>query len=1711
MSDIDNLEIKINSSTDGAEKGIDALVNSLSKLDQQLGGMGNVKAFTNMISSMSQGVSNLDKSFGALNSGNINKVSSGFTEISLSARNTANMLAKEFDVKSRRGINELSEAIADLYKSVGNSANMEQAKGKIADLIAEYSQYGVEVDRIQKQIREYVSKGGGVPISEGDRAEFGNDWAQMAKVIHNITEASGQDAQSYLEGLNQALGNVITEANTTQDAIRNLYEALKSGSEIKGGAFESDIANIAQLRGRIDDVTKEIEGAANLPRALQNISDGVRELITTVKSLKGSFKSTFTDMSGATKPVQQELEDYFSWIEKAKTYSKDITKGFKPTGDVEALRSQLDGLKEEYYALYNAQAKARVADYSVIDTAEYRQGQVELIALVEKMNTLQAKIKELQQTASEDKVEGVVDAKPFTQALETIEKDITKSAPYFNDLKKYYTSTVNEINKGVEDRSLSRTGVGMTIKALEQNVEILREKYPMAESMINGYDTLIKKLQGFMSATTGGDAKTSVGVKAAIALAEIKQEVQETANAIANVQIPSDIGNVDKYTEKFREAVSEMQRLETETEQLKQKLSDMGGAPSKDKPAVKASEGVAALNLQEEINKNESAIQKYKAQIAELQESGKALNQKWQKDNFKIVPQVDDTSFNANMQRMINKLNEYKKLVKGMESGKIAFNEEQYTQAKQGIAQITSALKEYDATTKQTTSDTSALVSVMQMLANGGGKVLKWFGSGLLNSVSKPLKSISAQMSTMHSKMARLGKTFNRMLVRRFLYAIIKAFKSAIDSLTQFTGAIGQEFNKSMSLLTADFKWVSGNIIAAFAPILNTVIPIIDKLISKLVEAITWINKFVSSLLGKSSYVVAKKQVNDYAASLDTASKKAKKLKDYTLGIDELNIFNEDDDSGSGSGASADDSGYAWEEMPLDFEWDWDSLKEKAEELGRYLADCLNDIFSNMELARKIGETIAELLNVALHFVYGFVDELNWHQMGKWLGELIMAGLTTFEWDLLGKTIGITLNGIADAIIGFFENYKVGTLGESLATMFNNAIETIDPVKIGEAIGDVLGAPLRELISFVKEADIEQAGEKFTTLLKTILTKPLFGEESTTLGYLVGAGLASILNAGIDFLLDADIIGAVSAVATFIGDIFKGAIENVKWVDLATLITELVMDVIFAPFVALFDGLAGIIEPFNKEIADNLRNASKETQDMVNSFNEKLEETVDIYKQEKEATEEWRNSMNEAAEAHKHLTDAIDNVNNGVQYSYSGLMVLQAAYGLTDAQVDVLIHSMEDYNDSLGNGMVATTDASDKLAEYAGSWAELKETMGDSVEAVKEEMDGFATSTETANGRIATSFESSTTTIKTSAETTGNYIDITKSSIDSANAKVPEYLDSMGSVSTTAGNTQTAVSNMNVDITSTLDSLNATMQEWYDNMILTYFSYDGWTTIFAEGILLPLEEFFLSWNEFWNENLLLWWDESIVPYFTEEQWLTLADGMRLGIENKWTQFTKEWKVNFKKWWDIEVVPYFSLKQWTEFGENMRIGLITGWEAFHADWLASFDVFKQEVHGGLQAILTDITGMFNGMVDVLNEAMSGVESSMNDLIDDYNAVADIIGGPTVPNVSYSPAPRVTIPAFANGGYPEIGSLFFAGEAGAELVGSIDGKTGVASNEEITGIREAVAASGNETAQLLGQIISIAAELLDKEPVILGDRDIAEASNRGQNLLGYAIIS
>ena len=68
--------------------------------------------------------------------------------------------------------------------------------------------------------------------------------------------------------------------------------------------------------------------------------------------------------------------------------------------------------------------------------------------------------------------------------------------------------------------------------------------------------------------------------------------------------------------------------------------------------------------------------------------------------------------------------------------------------------------------------------------------------------------------------------------------------------------------------------------------------------------------------------------------------------------------------------------------------------------------------------------------------------------------------------------------------------------------------------------------------------------------------------------------------------------------------------------------------------------------------------------------------------------------------------------------------------------------------------------------------------------------------------------------------------------------------------------------------------------------------------------------------------------------------------------------------------------------------------------------------------------------------------------------------------------------------AAGGYPPVGSAFIAGEAGPELVGTINGRTGVVSANEISGIGDAIYDTGEVEAVLLREQNALLRQLLAK---------------------------
>lgn len=90
--------------------------------------------------------------------------------------------------------------------------------------------------------------------------------------------------------------------------------------------------------------------------------------------------------------------------------------------------------------------------------------------------------------------------------------------------------------------------------------------------------------------------------------------------------------------------------------------------------------------------------------------------------------------------------------------------------------------------------------------------------------------------------------------------------------------------------------------------------------------------------------------------------------------------------------------------------------------------------------------------------------------------------------------------------------------------------------------------------------------------------------------------------------------------------------------------------------------------------------------------------------------------------------------------------------------------------------------------------------------------------------------------------------------------------------------------------------------------------------------------------------------------------------------------------------------------------------------------------------------------------------------------------------------------------ADGGYVNAGSLFIAGEAGAEFVGNINGRTGVMNTDQFGEVMQPTTMAIYE----IGNAIVGAVNNIPVPSVKIGDRDIYRASERGKRLTGSSLV-
>ena len=264
--------------------------------------------------------------------------------------------------------------------------------------------------------------------------------------------------------------------------------------------------------------------------------------------------------------------------------------------------------------------------------------------------------------------------------------------------------------------------------------------------------------------------------------------------------------------------------------------------------------------------------------------------------------------------------------------------------------------------------------------------------------------------------------------------------------------------------LSQSFKGLVQALGSLFIPLLQLVVPYVTAFVELLTEAAFWVASIFNIPIQEINWGKSTKGVGgiaegakDAASGLDDASKAAKKLKQYTMGFDELNVISPDSGaSGAGAGAGG-AGGSGWGEG-LDLKSLWDeSIFDEASKKVDEIKEKIKAFFGDWKTQAVLAVASAVALFAAwkkLNSVLGITEKIKAipHLFNKsWFGnftsglKMLTKGQISFKTFISGITGGMKtqnfMSSAKDLVLRFGGALK--TAFTSLPTILANAIKAI--------------------------------------------------------------------------------------------------------------------------------------------------------------------------------------------------------------------------------------------------------------------------------------------------------------------------------------------------------------------------------------------------------------------------------------------------------------------------------------------------------------------------------------------------------------------------------------------------------------------------------------------------------------------------------------------
>ena len=943
-----------------------------------------------------------------------------------------------------------------------------------------------------------------------------------------------------------------------------------------------------------------------------------------------------------------------------------------------------------------------------------------------------------------------------------------------------------------------------------------------------------------------------------------------------------------------------------------------------------------------------------------------------------------------------------------------------------------------------------SLKSVASTVASGAFKV---FGAEV-RAVMSPLTAIGNKFKSLTEKAGQFLSSIKRIAMYRAIRAALKAvsegFEEGRKNLYYYSQAVGTDFAPSMDKAATAALYLKNSIGAATAPLTNYLVPMIDRAVDSIVVLVNKFNELTAVLTGASTWTKAVKFPTTWQESLDDANKSAKKLKSTMLGFDELNVIELTDNSSKKSGFDADDYVKMFEEVKTDL-----SVGSKIPELLMPIKlawDAQGD-----KTIGKIKDTWSEILGL-IHAVGDSIRTVWTNGTGQKSLELIL--------EIVQHIVG-TFGKLAKGIRKAWQENETGTriiqtiwnIANNVLTVFRDIWKTIE-----DWASSLDWSPLLTALASLGEA-LERITDPDGALAR--LAKSAFEKVLLPIGkWLIEQGLP----AAVDLLTTA--FDALGVALEFLEPLFQKVIDFLSQIAGFT----------FNNIAGLASGFSAMVEGISGKEIDGAKGqrAEKANENLVNALGGKdswygklnegiidfgAHEFADIFDKTLPSIGERASEILNGTETEKSIFGKIEegSMNVGIKaaevveniktdWTNGWDAIKTAVVNVIDSIKQFFVDLWESIKNGFNTFIEDWGNGLDAIAEGAANlWDKIKTFFADGWDVIKQGITAFKEHWETGWNAIKDFVSNAWDDIKT-------YLTVGWTAISNGfdNFK-KDFSNGMNAIKDTAKKAwdkiSSTLSSKWDDFKKHVDDYKSDWKTGFDD--ITDHVSEAWEkikgkigdTINWQNLKQHVTDFAGHWFDKFGEIKRNVSDvmQKVHDNISDKVG-RIADAIRnSAIGQAVSDITSSITDAVSKiWGDDSSGIKGTLKKIADGLYGFIEQIFDGWH--------------------LGSIGEKIKGTLNNVIDAFETAINYIIKGLNFFVENANDALDIhleipswvplIGGNSFDGFQLPTIPEFTFYKFANGGFPDKGSLFLANEPGnPEMVGKIGNQTAVANNDQI----------------------------------------------------------